>query len=422
MKKKSETLMPKLRFPEFKDVPEWKEKPLEAIVSPVAREKEKPVEPYTGLGVRSHGKGTFLKPFEAPEKSSMEHLYEVQTDDLIVNITFAWEGAIAIARSTDTGALVSHRFPTYRFKEDEAIPEFFRYSICDKQLIYQLGVISPGGAGRNRVLNKREFLKLTRPLPCLPEQRKITACLASLDERIAAEGRKLEALRAHKIGLMQQLFPREGKTRPRLRFPEFRDKPAWMAHPLDEFVVRSFYGTSKSTSMKGRYPVLRMGNMVDGGLNISKLVYIDLDDEEFESIRLMDGDILLNRTNSIDLVGKISIFRLPGNYVSASYVVSYRLDRDRLAPPFCNLMLNTPQYQKRIKALARPSVSQWNINPTSFRKELMITVPPPVEQQRITGCLSSLDALIAAQSRKLDGLRSHKTGLMQQLFPSPEVA
>src|SRR5262249_28086243 len=152
------------------------------------------------------------------------------------------------------------------------------------------------------------------------------------------------------------------------------------------FVVRSFYGTSKSTADQGRYPVLRMGNMIDGGLDISHLVYINLDDEEFESIRLMDGDILLNRTNSMDLVGKISIFRLPGNYVSASYIVTYRLDAKRLDPHFCNLMLNTPQYQKRIKTLARPSVSQANINPTAFRRELMITVPQPAEQQRIAAC------------------------------------
>jgi type I restriction enzyme S subunit len=163
-----------------------------------------------------------------------------------------------------------------------------------------------------------------------------------------------------------------------------------------------------------------MGNMVDGGLDLSNLVYIDLDEEEFESIRLMDGDILLNRTNSMDLVGKISIFRLPGNYITASYIVTFRMDAERLNPTFCNVMLNTSLYQRRIKALARPSVSQANINPTAFRTELTITVPTMAEQQRIAACLSSLDALLTAQSRKLNGLRGHKRGLVQQLFPSAE--
>ena len=63
--------------------------------------------------------------------------------------------------------------------------------------------------------------------PSQPEQQKIADCLTSLDESIVAQGRKVEALKAHKKGLMQQLFPREGETLPRLRFPEFRDKPEW---------------------------------------------------------------------------------------------------------------------------------------------------------------------------------------------------
>jgi type I restriction enzyme S subunit len=127
--------------------------------------------------MRSHGKGTFLKSLENPDKNLMEYLYEVQCDDLIVNITFAWEGAIAIAKPTDRGALVSHRFPTYVFKRDVAIPDFFRYIILDKQLVYKLGVISPGGAGRNRVLNKNDFLKLRVFLPKVSEQQKVADCL-----------------------------------------------------------------------------------------------------------------------------------------------------------------------------------------------------------------------------------------------------
>src|ERR1035438_1442871 len=123
----STTMKLKLCFPEFRENPNWKEKSLAEALSPIVRERKKPVDAYTGLGMRSHGKGTFLKNLENPEKNSMEYLYEVERDDLIVNITFAWEGAIAIAKPTDTGALVSHRFPTYVFKRDSAIPDFVRY-------------------------------------------------------------------------------------------------------------------------------------------------------------------------------------------------------------------------------------------------------------------------------------------------------
>jgi type I restriction enzyme S subunit len=90
MKDEPKTLTPKLRFPEFRNKSGWLEKPLGEVVAPVVREREKPTNAYTGLGVRSHGKGTFRKEFEQPDKISMDQLYEVQPDELIANITFAW--------------------------------------------------------------------------------------------------------------------------------------------------------------------------------------------------------------------------------------------------------------------------------------------------------------------------------------------
>ena len=168
--------------------------------------------------------------------------------------------------------------------------------------------------------------------------------------------------------------------------------------------------------------MLRMGNMIDGRLSFSNLAYLDLDLKSFEDIRLLPGDILLNRTNSLALVGKIAIFEQDVECITASYIVTYRLDKTVIDPAFCNFMLNTPHFQAKINALARPSVSQANINPTTFRKELVVSVPRLPEQQRIAECLSSLDALIAAATSQLAALKTHKQGLMQQLFPSPEDA
>ncbi len=199
--------IPRLRFPEFRHAPEWRKKALEEALTPKLRKRKKPPEAYKGLGIRSHCKGTFLKNLQNPEKNSMEYLYEVHSDDLLVNITFAWEGAVAIAKKTDAGALVSQRFPTYIFKTNVAIPEFFQYRILDKRFIYNLGLISPGGAGRNRVLNRNEFLKVSILLPEIDEQRRIAQHLSSLDELIYGQDKKIDTLKAHKKGMMQQLFP-----------------------------------------------------------------------------------------------------------------------------------------------------------------------------------------------------------------------
>lgn len=202
--------LPKLRFPEFQEAGEWEPKQLIDILSPTIREVAKPSSTYLALGIRSHGKGTFHKPNQIPERNSMNRLYLVHRDDLIVNITFAWEGAIAIAGDEDHCSYVSHRFPTYSFKPSVSMPTFFRYVITNKSFVYKLGLISPGGAGRNRVMNKNDFLKIFALLPSLSEQQKIADCLSSLDDLITAQTQKLAALKAHKKGLMQQLFPSIG--------------------------------------------------------------------------------------------------------------------------------------------------------------------------------------------------------------------
>ena len=108
--------------------------------------------------------------------------------------------------------------------------------------------------------------------------------------------------------------------------------------------------------------------------------------------------------------------------MTASYIVTYRLNKGRIDPSFCNSMLNTPLYQARIRSFAKPGVGQANINPTTLKKDLIVSVPSLPEQQRIAACMSSLDALITAETQKHAALQRHKRGLMQQLFPSPTEA
>lgn len=170
------------------------------------RVRSKPDNEFTALGIRSHGKGTFLKHDFDPSKIEMTELFEVKENDLIVNITFAWEGAIAIAGASDDTALVSHRFPTYEFKRELAIPEFFRHVIRQKWFIEKLGIISPGGAGRNRVLSKKDFGKLEVLMPSVEEQRRIAAVLNACDKEIELLKQQLDALKLQKRGLMQKLL------------------------------------------------------------------------------------------------------------------------------------------------------------------------------------------------------------------------
>jgi type I restriction enzyme S subunit len=186
---------------------------LQDFLTITARPIDRPTKAYKALGLRSHGKGTFVRFVEDPEQVQMDTLYQVKKDDLIVNITFAWEGAIAIVSEEDEEALVSHRFPTFVFDHSKALPEYLRQVVITPWFIFKMGLVSPGGAGRNRVLNKKDFLKIEIPLPEIDEQSRIASFLGEADREIALLQKSLDSLKQQKKGLMQKLLTGEVRVK-----------------------------------------------------------------------------------------------------------------------------------------------------------------------------------------------------------------
>ena len=375
MNKKEKKLVPKLRFPEFRDAEEWKNKSLNKILVSTDRKVKKPENPYTRLGIRSHGKGTFLVFNESPEKNAMDFLYEVKKNDLIVNITFAWEGAIAIASENDEGSLVSHRFPTYVFNENEAIPSFFQYLILDNFFVYKLGVISPGGAGRNRVLSKTDFLNLKVNIPKRLEQQKIADCLISIDDLINAHTQKLDALKSYKKGLMQQLFPAEGETVHKLRFPEFRNDEEWEQEKLSKLISTVTPPKKLLTAnylSEGKFPILDQSqNSISGWTNDRDAVIT----KNLPLIIFGDHTCVLKIVYEPFAQGADGIKILhPNDLIDARYLYQYLTFNP----------VSTEEYKRHFSAL----------------KEKMVYFPKKDsgEQQKIADCLSCVDDLINAQS------------------------
>jgi type I restriction enzyme S subunit len=186
--------------------------PIGSVVEPVARPVPTPKEAYKALGLRSHGKGTFQRMIERPEEIDMETVYVVGPHDLIVNITFAWEGAIALTKAEDAGCFVSHRFPTFEVKEDKVNREFLGYAVGSRRFFHNLGIASPGGAGRNRVLNKTAFLKLEIPFPPKAEQDRIARYLSDLDREVAILKSYRAAIEKQRRGLLQNLLTGEWRV------------------------------------------------------------------------------------------------------------------------------------------------------------------------------------------------------------------
>ena len=194
--------VPRLRFDGFSG--EWEDKYLGELVTQVVREVPKPDKAYKRLSIRSHAKGTFHQVVEEPEKVAMDKLYVVHENDLIVNITFAWEHAIAVAGREDNGLLVSHRFPT--FEINKADINFIRILVSQEEFRKKMELISPGGAGRNRVLSKGDFVKISLVAPSINEQTAVGSFFRSLDDQIIVYQDKLNGLKKLKTAYLQKMF------------------------------------------------------------------------------------------------------------------------------------------------------------------------------------------------------------------------
>ena len=240
------------------------------------------------------------------------------------------------------------------------------------------------------------------------EQRKIAGCLGSLDAWIAAEGRKLAALRTHKRGLMQQLFPPPNQTHPPLRFPEFQNAGEWEAATVGER-CNAFSGGTPSTSNKAFYgggiPFIRSAEI---GQPQTALTLTQQGLEESAAKLVEHGDLLvaLYGANSGDAA-------LAGTSGAINQAILCLHTEG--STPFLYHFLTE---RKAWIISTYLQGGQGNLS-GEIVKSVPLSFPAPAEQHRIADCLAALDTRIAAQAAKLDALAAHKRGLMQQLFPLP---
>jgi type I restriction enzyme S subunit len=269
-------------------------------------------------------------------------------------------------------------------------------------------------------ISKSQIESTQIPFPqTLLEQQKIAECLSSLDGLIAAEGRKLAALRDHKRGLMQRLFPREGETVPRLRFPEFRGKVEWESEKLGricKFVRGPFGGTlKKEIFVPAGYAVYEQSHAIHKDLDTFRYYIDEIKYNELKRFAVQPNDIIMSCSGTMGKFAVLSSKPMPGVINQALLKLSVNNKYDL---GFITIALELPNNQSRLLAQSAGGAIK-NVVGVKLLKEIVIDVPSLPEQQRIADCLSSLDDLIGAQAKKVELLKQHKKGLMQQLFPSP---
>jgi len=197
-----------VRFPGFDD--EWEEVRLGEVLEKAYRTIDvNPDEMYRQIGIRSHGKGIFHKEPVTGEEIGNKRIYWVEPGDFTFNIVFAWEGAVALVSEAEKGMCASHRFPMFVAEKDHCDPRFILRYFQTSRGIWDLGLASPGGAGRNRTLNQSDFLNLRLKLPLVKEQKLVADTIDTWEDAINEANSLRFALAEQKKGLMQRLLTGE---------------------------------------------------------------------------------------------------------------------------------------------------------------------------------------------------------------------
>lgn len=421
-------LVPKLRFPEFRGEGDWTTKTLGSVAKistkKVGNSSCIPMSITSGVGLVSQ-----MEKFgRIIAGTSYTNYLQLQKNDFAYNKSATKEypeGFIALYSGEQLAAVPNSIFTCFRVTGDSPVPKYLNYLFLGNlhgrwlRKFIEVGARAHGSLS----INENDLIALPIPLPSgkssVSEQQRIADCLTSLDELIAAQGRKLDALKTHKSGLMQQLFPREGETVPSLRFPEFQDAGEWENEQLKMCLSSISNGLTLEQSRGSvGYKVTRIETISAGNIDLTKVGLVQTSNDISE-YKLKVGDILFSNINSLAHIGKSVFVDRENDIYHGMNLLRLKVDSIRHAAKFIFYAINTDATRASLRERSNKAVNQSSINQTEVGKTVVF-LPRILEQQRIADCLSSLDELIAAEAQKLEALTTHKKGLMQQLFPTLE--
>lgn len=268
-------------------------------------------------------------------------------------------------------------------------------------------------------LSRRDTMAILGAFPPGPEQRVIADILDAVDAIIKRTRTAIGKARCVKKSLVQTLFTK-GIGHARFQSTALGQIPCdWKVVTVGDVLTETQYGLSMPMHQKGQYPILRMAAIRDGNVLLGDLKYVDLAEHVAADYLLRRGDILFNRTNSGDLVGKVGVYRSDRPAVFASYLIRLKTKPDFVDNYFLGQLLTSYPAQCRIKRYATPGVQQVNINATNLQR-VQIAVPVGVdglkEQRTIAEILEQQDECIRQLEGRVDLLNRLKRGLMQDLL------
>ena len=326
-----------------------------------------------------------------------------QPGDIIFGKRRVYQRKVAVA---EFEGICSAHAMVLRAKSETVLPEFLPFFMqsdlfMERALSISVGSLSP--TINWKALAKEEFL-----LPPIQEQARLveamTAGLSAQDDLHRAFTALQDVSAATIDERMRGVHFAMGTRHEKVG--EYYQH--WPLCPLGDLLKEAQYGLSEEAGSSGQYPMLRMMNLVDGRVVENDIKYIDLNEIEFSRYRLNQGDVLFNRTNSYDLVGRTGVYDISGDHVFASYLVRLITNEDRLDPEYLCAFLNAPIGRRQVMSFATRGVSQTNVNASNLRR-ILVPLPPLDYQKETVGLMRANFAAsqaIANRMRVLSGLIS----------------
>lgn len=407
-----ETHIPRLRFPAFSGG--WEEKKFKDITFPVGKRNRQNL-PYERYSI-SNEVGFY------PQNEQFEdgggYLKDIDCRQYIIvpPKSFAYNPArinVGSIGYQDLGkeVIVSSLYEVFQTKadcDDSFLWQWFHTDLFHKMVVN----VQEGGVRQYFYYEKLKDCVIL--LPSISEQRRIAECLDTVDQIISAQQKKVEALKAYKKGLMQQLFPQSSEATPRLRFPGFTG--TWEEKKLTDLA-------QKINRRNRQFEVTRVltnsanDGVVDQNEYFDRDIVVKSNTNNYYIVEL--NDFVYNpRISTSAPVGPISINKIGKGIMSPLYTV-FKFYKGYV--PFFAYYFQTNIWHPYLKGIANYGArfDRMNITSEGFFN-MPLYVPSSIEeQQKIASCLSSLDDTIQAETEKWESMKAHKKGLMQQLFPQP---
>lgn len=417
-------LVPRLRFPEFAINGAINFETGNVIFEPISNKNHDSDLPVLAI-TQEHGaipRDQIDYNVSVTDKS-LESYKVVEIGDFIISLR-SFQGGIEYSLYH---GICSPAYIILR-KRVPIVDQYYKHYFKTERFIQDLNK-DLEGIRDGKMVSYSQFSAIILPKPDRKEQQKIADCLSSLDDLIAAEDKKLEALKAHKRGLMQKLFPTEGQTVPEWRFPEFRDSDEWEENTIGKAVetITDYVAAGSFADIRDKVNYLstpdfaQLVRTVDIKNNFKNGNFVFVDESAFKFLWRVnlntDAIIMPNIGANIGEVYLVMSSDLPyNNSVLGPNAILLRSESNNTAYMF--FLLCSDCFQESLRTIVGAS-GQPKFNKTDL-KRISIRIASLPEQQKIADCLSSADDLITEQTKKIEALRTHKKGLMQGLFPSIE--